>query len=301
MKRPLRYFWRFTLVVAAATSGCARTTPPDPRADAELAANYRADLVSGATSTNGSTAAATGTGWATLAGTFTYDGTPPARQPLLVNKDPAVCAPGGARVLDDVLLVDAQTHGIQNVVIYLRRASRVHQSAMLSAAAAMEEFDQKQCLFVTHVQPLLVGQTLTLANSDSIAHNIKTDLDSFNQTIGGGASIPFAPKSITRLPVAVNCSIHPWMQAFLMVHDNGYVAVTGPDGKFELANLPAGEDLELQVWHENAVGGAGLALDTPAARELGWTSQGRFQVKLTENETKTIELKVPPTAFRRTP
>ncbi len=38
---------------------------------------------------------------------------------------------------------------------------------------------------------------------------------------------------------------------------NSYVAVSRADGRFEIANLPAGEDIEFQAWHERAAGPQG--------------------------------------------
>jgi hypothetical protein len=40
------------------------------------------------------------------------------------------------------------------------------------------------------------------------------------------------------------------MQAWFINRDNGYFAVTNPDGTFEIANLPAGVPIELRVWQE---------------------------------------------------
>ena len=80
--------------------------------------------------------------------------------------------------------LERQTKGIANVVIYLRNANRVHESALPEAATGTPVFDQKNCLFITHVQPLLTGQTLTLANGDGVSHNIKTDAGvGFNETL----------------------------------------------------------------------------------------------------------------------
>jgi hypothetical protein len=283
-------------------AGCARTTPDDPKAVSDVAVQIRESLLTGGGGNGGGSAVVLGTGWGTLNGTFTYNGTAPPRVPLNVDKDVEICAPGGGPVLDDVLMVDNATKGIANIVIYLRNANRVYESATAEAVAAeMPLFDQKQCLFVTHVQPIVVGQTLTLANSDPLSHNVKTEGGGgYNKTISPGASGTFQVRSVTSLPADVSCSIHPWMKGYLMAHDNAYVAVTGPDGKFEIPNLPAGEDLEFQAWHENAVGaGNTLGVDTPEARKYGWTSRGRFKVKLTEDGTTTLDIQVPAESFQR--
>jgi len=45
------------------------------------------------------------------------------------------------------------------------------------------------------------------------------------------------------------CDVHPGMQAFLGVLPHGLFAVTDSEGRFEIADVPAGE-YRLVVWHE---------------------------------------------------
>ena len=65
------------------------------------------------------------------------------------------------------------------------------------------------------------------------------------------------------------------MKAWLVVRDNPYAAVTGPDGSFEIANLPAGE-VELQLWHEKAGYIGGIVVGGKAEE----TKKGRKKVKI---------------------
>ena len=89
------------------------------------------------------------------------------------------------------------------------------------------------------------------------------------------------------------------MQAYLLPRKNGYFAVTATDGSFEIANLPAGEALEFQVWHESATGPAGgLVVDSPEAKEYKWSKKGRFKVQLVEDQETEMTLNVPASAFR---
>lgn len=39
----------------------------------------------------------------------------------------------------------------------------------------------------------------------------------------------------------LTCSVHPWMTAYAGVLDHPFYAVTGPDGRFEIKNLPKGK------------------------------------------------------------
>lgn len=285
------------LTVGCLLSGCQRREDLGPVPDMTAAAKIREALSAG--TDGGSTAATvvTGTGWGTLKGKFVYDGDPPQMDPYNVTKDIAVCTIGGKAPLQETLLVDEATKGIANIAVFVRKVSRVHESAEASGAQVV--FDQKECQFLSHVFPFVLGNTMDIKNSDPVGHNTNIEgKNSFNQTIPVNETIGFMPQKEEAVPVSVRCSIHPWMLAYFLPRENGYVAVTGKDGSFEIANLPAGEELEFQVWHESATGpGHSLVLDTPAAKELKWSNKGRFKMKLEEDETKELSFTVSPAVF----
>jgi hypothetical protein len=296
-------FSRAGLLLAAATTllaGCNARVPMGPVANAQSAEEIRGALAAASTgSGEEGAAAATGTGWATLKGRFVFDGTAPTMSPYNVTKDMATCAPGGKAPLQETLVVDSGTGGIKNVAVYLRDASRVHDSAQPKSESVL--YDQKVCVFLSHVLAVTVGQSLDIKNSDPVGHNtnIAGKKNTFNQTIPAGATIPYKVQKEEATPAPVNCSIHPWMIAYLLPRENGYFAVTKEDGSFEIANLPAGEKLDIQIWHESATGpGGALIVTTPAAKEIGWTNKGRISITLQENETKEVEIKVPASAFK---
>ncbi|QEG36983.1 hypothetical protein Pr1d_43230 [Bythopirellula goksoeyrii] len=277
--------------------GCRRVTDLGPVANAAAAAKAREALLGDSTGGEGGATVVTGTGWATLKGKFVFDGNPPTMPPYNVNKDMAACTINGKAPLQQTLLVDSATKGIANVAIFVRKASRVHESAQPKGEQVL--FDQKECVFLTHVFPFVLGNTMDIKNSDPVGHNTNIEgKNSFNQTIPVGETIAFKPQKEEAVPVSVRCSIHPWMLAYFLPRENGYVAVTTEEGSFEIANLPAGEDLEFQVWHESAAGpGSSLVLATPEAKELKWSKKGRFNVKLGEDEVKELNLTVPSAAF----
>ena len=289
----------FVLVLGALV-GCNRREDLGPIADAAASTKIRQALIPGAESSASSGAASevvTGTGWGTLRGRFIYDGEPPQMQPYNVNKDMEACTVGGQPPLQETLLVDSDSKGIANIAVFVRNVSRVHESAQGGDEEVV--FDQKECVFLTHVFPLTLGSTMVIKNSDPVGHNTNIEgKNSFNQTIPVGEFLNYTPQKEEAVPVSVRCSIHPWMLAYFLPRENGYVAVTAEDGSFEIANLPAGEDLEFQVWHESASGpGKSLVLATPEAKELKWSNKGRFTVKLGEDEVKELNLTVPAVAF----
>ncbi|MBX3432895.1 MAG: hypothetical protein KF847_06220 [Pirellulales bacterium] len=286
--------WRlFGCAAIAAAVGCQQSTNIGPVADAGQAAKIAAAFRSAGGETSSSAAESTGTGWATLKGRFTFLGDPPPMPAYVVNKDEATCAPGGKAPPQEWLKV-GDGDGLANVAIYARSVSRVHESA--EAPDEPLVFDQKQCVFLTHVAAVVVGQTIEIKNSDDVGHNtnIAEGSNKLNQTIPVGQAVPFVPQKEDASPAAVRCSIHPWMLSYLLARKNGYVSITGPDGSFELANLPAGEEIEIQVWHEAS---AGVVPEGDVAKEYKWTKKGRFKIKLDEDETRELDLQIPASLF----
>jgi hypothetical protein len=263
--------------------GCGPTRVVAPGADAEAAGRIRATLVT-ASSSGGTeqAAAATGTGWGTLKGRFTFAGTPAQPKALVVDKDTEVCSMGGMKLLDRSLLVDPSSKGLANVVVFARKTSRVKTAA----AETPLVFDQKSCEFLSPVFAARVGQPVDVHNSDPIGHNTNIAGSSFNQLIPAGQGTVYKPDAETGMPTMVTCNIHPWMKAYAVFRKDGYVAVSAADGSFTIPDLPAGEMIEFQVWHERSGGPNGaVGLEKP---ELKWTPKGRFQVTLEPDAVKDL-------------
>jgi hypothetical protein len=287
----------FSVVCLAAAitvaSGCTADRVAAPTADAEAAKQLRVTLAStGGAAATGEAAASTGTGWGTLKGRFVFAGDPGAPKPLVADKDTEVCSKAGMKLLDRSLLVDPSTKGLANVVVFARKASRVKNPVPETPLV----FDQKQCEFLAPVFAARVGQPIDVRNSDPIGHNTNIAGTAFNQLVPAGQGTIYKPESETGMPTMVTCNIHPWMKAYAVFRKDGYVAVTAADGSFSIPDLPAGETIELQVWHERSTGPNGaVGLDKP---DLKWTPKGRFQIKLEQDEVKDLgTLEVPASAI----
>ena len=84
------------------------------------------------------------------------------------------------------------------------------------------------------------------------------------------------------------------MKAYILPRDNPYFAVTNDKGQFEIKDVPAGENVEFQVWQEVA-GGPQIALVIPGVTD----AKGRIVKNLTDGETLDLgEIKVPASAFK---
>jgi plastocyanin len=123
----------------------------------------------------------------------------------------------------------------QPAVVYVEAAP-----GTFAAPAAHARMDQKGMQFLPYLLPILVGTTVDFANSDPVGHNVfSPDNESYNLgTWPKGESRPYTFKKAgvyTQL-----CSVHPEMEAFVIVVPNPYYAVVDKDGKFKITDVPDG-------------------------------------------------------------
>ncbi len=110
--------------------------------------------------------------------------------------------------------------------------------------------DQNNMVFVPHVLPLVVGTIVQFPNSDNVRHNVfsRSKTKQFNLgTYAAGVvrEVTFDKPGI----VNILCNVHTEMSAFIVVLENPYFALTGPDGKFTIKNVPPGT-YKIKAWHE---------------------------------------------------
>src|SRR5467141_2113573 len=162
---------------------------------------------------------------------------------LPVTIDQYIC--GKEKQAED-LLVGAQ-RGIRNAVVWLQTPP---PAAHWPNAPVKAEMDQKACAFVPRVVLVPVGGTVEFLNSDRLLHNLHSaskDNPTFNRTQPRGRAIPiaFAKPEIVR----INCDLHSWMRAWVVVMDHPFYAVSDSEGQFSLDKVPPGK-YTLNVWHE---------------------------------------------------
>jgi plastocyanin len=218
--------------------------------------------------------------WADLSGRFVFDGDPPAAAKVNVTKDVECC---GKFDLKSEKVVVGSDGGLASVVVWVRtKKVKVHPDYEQSAGDQID-FDNKDCRFAPHVEAIRTGQTLRLKNSDSVAHNSQALTNAnpqFNVNLPPGGNHEVVFKKSERLPVPISCAIHPWMKGYLVVKDNPYMAVSGEDGKFKIEKLPAGTELEFQVWQESSGYVDDVKID---GKKQPW-KRGRFKQTLSPGE-----------------
>lgn len=206
--------------------------------------------------------------WGTIKGRITWGGDklPPQEDIKIPADNPASAqclqANKGKAPKDEKWVIKADNKGIKNVFVWLvpddgpksKKAIPIHPSLKdIPKDKEKVEIDQPACSFIPHVLGLREGQVLLVKNSAPFPHNFKYTGNPLTKNAGGNPLLPpGAETEITlvadRLPILVECNIHPWMRGYIRVFNHPYFAVTDENGAFELKNAPAGS-FRLMVWH----------------------------------------------------
>lgn len=281
------------VLLVGATAGCGTSAFPDPAAQADVVSTMRKFDTAGGGAAGGGGG---GTGWGTLKGRFVYNGTAPTPANIPTGGKDALCT---VPIKDESLVVDPSSKGLKNVLIFAVEASRVHPD-LANAPPKEWIFDQKQCRFLDHVFASNTKDKFVILNTDNTAHNSSGSPGRGNQSYNvlltakdGRFEYPGFKNPLTA-PYEVTCAIHPWMKAYHIARPDPYFAVTKEDGSFEIPNLPAGEPVEIQVWHEKAPGG-GLKF---VAGAISSNARGRFTLNIPKDgETVDLQVSVEPSAL----
>lgn len=149
-----------------------------------------------------------------------------------------------------------------NCLVYLRgvKAGKAWPPALASDDRTFL-MDQVACVYVPHVGWTRPGTQVVVVNSDRADHNIHGNFGpetKFNFGSEPGTRKDAISEAFLEAPGAylVKCDIHPWMNAYIHLMPNPYVAVTpeadgegGPAGEVVLTDVPPGT-YELHCWHE---------------------------------------------------
>jgi hypothetical protein len=135
--------------------------------------------------------------------------------------------------------------GLANSVVYLEG---VHGTFPPPAQRAI--LNQRDKSFVPHVMAVMKGTTVELLNSDDFLHNTFSDSKAktfnLNQPVKDSRSLV---KTDQAGVIEVRCHIHGSMQAWIVVVDNPYFAVTDARGIFRIAGVPPG-NYKMKTWSE---------------------------------------------------
>jgi plastocyanin len=184
----------------------------------------------------------------TITGTAVYDGKVPALKPLSVAAEP-MCAKKHETVPNEALVLGTG-NAMANVMV--RVVSGLPAGKSFPAPTTPVTMDQVGCQYKPHVMGIMVGQPFKVLNNDGVLHNVHA-LSKANPTFN--MAMPPTRKEASATfnkeegMFVIKCDVHPWMQSYMGVFSHPFFAVTGADGKFTIANLPAGT-YEVEAWHE---------------------------------------------------
>jgi hypothetical protein len=182
-----------------------------------------------------------------VAGHVTFQGPPPERRSIELQRE---CQAHAEEILAEDVVVGAQG-GLRDVLVHVRRGLAGHAiPGRLEGPSPV--LDQVGCRYTPHVLALRAGDTLLVANSDPIAHDVRVRAPrnglGMNRTQGEGAAPVELAFTRPELGVRVDCDLHPWMGAVVHALDHPFFALTGEDGAFRIDGLPEGE-YELEALH----------------------------------------------------
>jgi plastocyanin len=179
---------------------------------------------------------------ATIRGTVKIENKLPKLPPLQITKYKEVC-----KDVPNETLIVGPAQGLRFAVITLQGISK----GKAVEKETLHELDNSKCRFSPHVQAASVGQFVLLKNSDPILHTahavFANEQPQFNVGLYPGRVIrkPFIAPGL----VKIQCEVHPWMSAYIVVTDHPYHAVSDLYGEYELSDVPPGT-YRVKVWHE---------------------------------------------------
>ena len=187
---------------------------------------------------------------ATLNGRVLFSGDVPEPKKLLITKDPEVCGDGYRERREVVAGADG---GLRSVVVFI---DGIETGKAWQSAGEGYVLNQKSCTFDPNLQVVPRGASLEIVNSDPVLHNIhsyeligrsRRTLFNFGQPPEKG-TITKELKPRRGNQVRLECDAHDFMQGWIYVADNPYYAVAGPDGSFEILDVPPGT-YTVNAWH----------------------------------------------------
>jgi len=181
-----------------------------------------------------------------IAGSVVFEGDAPSMDDIDMSSE-ATCAAkhSSTPMVQEVVVNDNGT--LANVFVYVKEGLESLQFPTPGPVL----LDQDGCTYLPHILGVMVGQDITIRNSDGLLHNINASPDinrGFNssQPVNMETTRSFGAAEVM---VPLRCDVHGWMNAYVGVLDHPYHSVSNSNGAFSLSTLPPG-DYVIEAWHE---------------------------------------------------
>src|SRR3990172_3082520 len=187
-------------------------------------------------------------GGATVTGKTKFTGTKPAMPKIDMSEEPKCKAKYTAPPTDQAVVVNPNGT-LANVFVYVKSGLPAGYKPPAPAGALL--LDQDGCRYHPRAFGAMVGQAITIKNSDGILHNIKAKAKANRPFNISQPTVMTSTKSFDKpeVMVALECNVHGWMRAWLGVLPHSFFGVSGADGSFSIKGLPPGT-YTIEAWHE---------------------------------------------------
>ncbi|MFQ5449622.1 MAG: hypothetical protein ACE5E9_03285 [Nitrospinaceae bacterium] len=148
----------------------------------------------------------------------------------------------GPEIRNEKILVENK--GLKNVVITI-------EGEDLPEKRGKYTLDQTQCHYEPHVIAVPKDSELVIRSSDPINHNLHSysfDNDPINIMFTPGQE-DYTQELEEPEIIKIECDLHSWMTAWIVVTENSLFAISDKKGSFEIPNVPPGK-YTLTAWHE---------------------------------------------------
>lgn len=134
-----------------------------------------------------------------------------------------------------------------NTVIYIEKAD-----GNFKPSANNPRMDQKNLTFIPKILPVIVGSTVDFLNNDDVVHNVfSPDACAGKFNLGSWKKGEVKSHKYDKLGCqsVILCNVHPEMEAYVIVLQNPYYAVTDKEGNYSIKNVPPGK-YKIKIWNE---------------------------------------------------
>lgn len=207
---------------------------------------------------------------------FEYGGESKEPAMVEVNKDVEFC--GIHNVKNERLLVNPSNKGVKDVVVYVYTGRGGSKLDDVPTSDKNHVLANNECRFDPHIVIAQTGDTLEITNPDPIGHNANLNFfknPAQNFLVPSGGSKTVALEEAEPAPIPVDCNIHPWMRAYVVVLDHPYAAKSDENGDLIIKDLPEGKELTFRVYHE-----AGRIDEVKINGKVEKWSRSRFDVQI---------------------
>jgi len=183
----------------------------------------------------------------TIKGHIVLTGKAPGNAIIRMGVDPKCSAlNAGHRVIQESAMVTADG-SVANV--FVRLDGTFPKTAVPTDPIVI---DQRACVYRPRVIGMRVGQPLQIKNVDDLLHNVHSSSAAGNSFNVGqptaGIVFTFTPRA-EEVMLKLGCDVHRWMTAYIGIVSHPYFSVSGADGTFTIAKVPAGT-YTIKSWHE---------------------------------------------------